>query len=106
MLHGGVMAVHLPVNVDENAYEQLAVHYESCDLVLVEGGLDSHAPKVEMWRSARENPPSAQTRGDIAAVVTDDPVEVGVPCWPRSAVPALADHILALAGLGGRPGSS
>ena len=37
-----------------------------------------------------------QWRGDVAAVVSDDPVSVDVPVWPRSNVAALADRVLAL----------
>jgi hypothetical protein len=40
----------------------------------------------------------ARERDDVVAVVTDDAVEVDVPCWPRSNVPELADRIVALMG--------
>jgi len=94
-----MVAVHFPVQEGATVYEQLESFYDGCDLVIVEGGLDSRAPKVEVWRSVLESPPVAPTHDEIAAVITDDALDVCVPCWPRSDVPRVADGILALAGI-------
>jgi molybdopterin-guanine dinucleotide biosynthesis adapter protein len=93
-----MIALHLPLHAGESAYTLLERHYEECDLVLVEGGLDSTAPKVEVWRRVMGNKAIARERDDVVAVVTDDAVEVDVPCWPRSNVSELADRIVALTG--------
>jgi molybdopterin-guanine dinucleotide biosynthesis protein B len=93
-----MIAVHFPVGEGRSSYEQLGPYYAGCDLVIVEGGLDSQAPKVEMWRGVLGNPSLAGAHDDIAAVITDDPLDASVPCWPRSDVPLLADKILTLAG--------
>jgi molybdopterin-guanine dinucleotide biosynthesis protein B len=93
-----MIALHLPLHEGESAYALLERHYEGCDLVLVEGGLDSTAPKVEVWRRVMGNKPNAKGRGDVDAVVTDDSIDIDLPCWPRSNVKELADHILVLAG--------
>jgi molybdopterin-guanine dinucleotide biosynthesis adapter protein len=91
-----MIAVHLPVREGESAYALLERHYEGCDLVLVEGGLDSTAPKVEVWRRVMGNSPIARERDDVVAVITDDSIDIDVPCWPRSNVPELANLIVAL----------
>lgn len=98
-------AVFLPTEDGEEVYGQLAPHYAGCDLVVVEGGLDSSAPKVEMWRREIAEEPLALQRGDIAAVVTDDRLEGSVPRWARSDVGRIADLLLDLAGLVGRSGA-
>ena len=36
-------------------------------------------------------------RQDVAAVITDDPVETALPVWPRADVPAIAVRLLDLA---------
>jgi molybdopterin-guanine dinucleotide biosynthesis adapter protein len=91
-----MIALHLPVHEDESVYALLERHYEGCDLVLVEGGLDSAAPKVEVWRRVMGNSPIAQKRDDIVALITDDSIDIDVPCWPRSNVAELANRIVAL----------
>lgn len=94
-------AVFMPTADGEEVYNQLAPHYAGCDLVIVEGGLDSPSPKIEMWRHEIAGEPLALQRSDIAAVVSDDPVAGNVPCWPRSDVRRVADLLLDLAGIAG-----
>jgi len=95
-----MIALHVPVPDCESAYALLERHYGDCDLVLVEGGLDSTAPKVEVWRRVMGNTPLARGRDDIVAVVTDDTLDIGIPCLPRSRIAEVADRILELAGAG------
>ena len=62
---------------------------------LVEGNHTAEgAEKIEVWRAATGTAPIASERGDIRAVITDDPLETGAPIWPRADVPAIADRIL------------
>ena len=75
-------------------YGRLAPLYAACDVVLVEGDIEHAAPKIEVWRSALGTVPLASQRNDILAVVTDDPLEVGVPVWPRRDVAGVADRLL------------
>lgn len=79
-------------------YHRLSPLYAECDLVLVEGDIEHSAPKIEVWRAGLGTRPLAPERGDILAIVTDDPVEVAIPIWPRSDVAGLADRILRAAG--------
>ncbi len=75
-------------------YRRLAPLYAECDVVLVEGDMEHAAPKIEVWRSGLGSQPLALQRNDILAVVTDDPLDLGLPIWPRSDVAGLAERIL------------
>ena len=92
------VGVFFPAPPGQEVYEELAPWYAACDLVIVEGGLDARAPKVEVWRRGLAGVPLAAGRSDIAAVVTDEAVEIAVECWPRSSVSHVADGVLTLAG--------
>ena len=97
-----LVGVFLPRSDAEDPYARLAPIYEGCDLVLVEGdkGLRGGL-KVEVWRAEVGGAPlcAGAGRDDIAALVTDDAVEVAVPVWPRGDVSDLTDRVLALCGL-------
>lgn len=82
----------------EDFYPRLAPLYATCDVVLVEGDMEHAAAKIEVWRAGLGTVPLALERKEILALVTDDPVEVGIPVWPRSDVAGLTDRVLHLAG--------
>ncbi len=81
----------------DDFYGRLEPLFASCQIVLVEGHIDSSAKKIEVWRKAAGGYPLAATRSDIAAIVTDDPVDVAVPCWPRHPTYAVAEKLCELA---------
>lgn len=91
-----LIGVYLPRQPGADFYDCLAGMFTGCDLVLVEGHLDGPGVKIEVWREAVGGPPLATERGDVAAVVSDDPLSLDVPVWPRSDVAKLADRLLAL----------
>ena len=93
-----LIGVYLPRDADADFYDALAPMFASCGLVLVEGHLQCPGVKIEVWRQAAGGPCLASQHGEIAAVVSDDPLEVPCPVWPRSDVPRLAEHVLALLG--------
>ena len=74
-------------------YELVGPLFADCQIVLVEGHIDAHGTKVEVWRAAVNSPCLAGERADIAAVVSDDRPDVSIPVWPRSDVARLADEI-------------
>ena len=88
--------VHLAAAGSEQEYARLSSLFADCQLVLVEGHLDSQAPKVEVWRQEMETPPVCTSRPGIHALVTDDPVEGAPLVWRRSELESLADRILQL----------
>jgi molybdopterin-guanine dinucleotide biosynthesis protein MobB len=81
---------------DLDPYAALAPQFASCDVVLVEGDIDTSARKVEVWRASLNAPCLAMAREDIAAVISDDQPEVPIPVWPRGDIPQLADLVLGL----------
>ena len=99
LITGNATAVFLPEQHGERTYKELASFYEACHLVLVEGNLETAAPKVEVWRAEASGEPFALTRNDIAAVITDEQIDVSVPVWPRACLRTLANNFLALAGV-------
>lgn len=77
-------------------YEAFAPHFALCDLVIVEGDVLARGIKIEVWRKAAGGPPMAAEDREIAAVVTDDPLDAKTPVWPRNNPSAVADRILQL----------
>ena len=82
----------------EHKYVAFAPMFAQCDLVLVEGDTQTDATKVEVWRSEAGTTPLAEVDKSIAAVVTDDvlDIELGISVWPRSDIESLVDKLLAL----------
>ncbi len=91
-----LIGVYLPRDPRADFYDSLTCMFADCDLVLVEGHLDGPGPKIEVWRRAIGGSPLAAECGDVAAVISDDPVSLDVPVWSRSDITALADQVLAL----------
>lgn len=85
----------------ERRYKQFESLFADCCLILVEGDLNSTAPRVEVWRSVVSEEPYAATVSAINAVISDDSVS-GLSCsiWPRSSIRNVADKILDLIQLG------
>lgn len=80
-------------------YAEFSPHFATCDLVLVEGDTTCQGTKIEVWRQAVGSEPMALSDPQIRAVVTDDVIDVPVPCVPRSDIRAIAATILSLAGI-------
>jgi molybdopterin-guanine dinucleotide biosynthesis protein MobB len=83
----------------EDPLESLESLFAGCDLVLIEGYIDRPGPKIEVWRAARGTAPLFPEHTEILAVISDDPLDCPLPCWPRSDVPGIADRILTLLGV-------
>ncbi len=93
----GLAGVFVPLAEDDDPFALLAPMFAGCDLVLVEGFKSGPYLKVEVFRRAAGGEPLAAQDASIRAVISDDPVEVDVPVWPRSDVPGMVDKLLALA---------
>ncbi len=75
-------------------YDALEPIYRDLDIVLVEGDVESGAPMVEVWRAMKKAPPLAQTLPKVRAIVTDDPLDIDRPLWPRADLEVIADRLL------------
>jgi len=93
----GLTGIYLPGLSDDEAYAKLLPLYNDCDLILVEGDIDRDGVKVEVWRPVSNSVPLASERDDIQAIITDYPIDISIPVWPRSNLDQLADNLLALA---------
>lgn len=90
------MAVYLPRKPDENPFDRMGYLFAGCDIVLVEGYANGPGKNIEVWRAANGKDPLFPERNDILAVVTDDPIQTGLPVWPRSNVAAIVDAMISL----------
>ncbi|MCA9060097.1 MAG: molybdopterin-guanine dinucleotide biosynthesis protein B [Planctomycetaceae bacterium] len=57
---------------DEMRYRRFEQAFRDCDLIVVEGDLNTSAPRVEVWRSTVGERPYAVSDSDIRAVVSDE----------------------------------
>ena len=99
ILSPGMTAVFQPAEPSEEPpnYEWLSPMFAACDLVLVEGDLRASAPRVEVWREACGSAPYAATDSAIAAIISNDAIDVGLPIWKRHPLDDTAMRIVALA---------
>lgn len=82
----------------EQRYEQFESLFSDCDLILVEGDLQTSAPKIEVWRDVVSEQPYAADDPAIRAVISDDKVNgIQCPVWSRSNVVNIASRILEIA---------
>lgn len=63
------------------------------DLLITEGFKSAHFPKIEIFRKAVEPRPVCGPESNLAAIVSDDHVETGVPVFSFSDVSGVADFI-------------
>jgi len=99
ILSPGMSAIFWPAGPEEDAsnrYEQMLAGMQACDLVIVEGHVDTTAPKIEVWRAASEQAPLVDDTPGILAIITDDETSTEVPVWPRYDLPNIAAKILDL----------
>jgi len=80
---------------------ELLQHFESPDLVLVEGYKHGSHPKLELRRAGIDAPALAGTDASVVAIVSDAEIaDAPVPVLARENVTAIADFVLAQTGLG------
>ena len=86
--------VFVPLSPDDDPFARIEPLFAGCDLVLIEGFKNGPYPKVEVFRSAAGGRPLAVDDETIRAVISDDPLRVPAPVWPRSNLPDLAARLL------------
>ncbi|MCA9066905.1 MAG: molybdopterin-guanine dinucleotide biosynthesis protein MobB, partial [Planctomycetaceae bacterium] len=88
---------------DEMRYRRFEQAFRDCDLIVVEGDLNTSAPRVEVWRSTVGERPYAVSDSDIRAVVSDEQIrDVNCPIWKRSDVAVVAAEVIQMMQLGDR----
>ena len=96
-----LIGAFIPFAVGDSPYAKLQPLFADCRLVLVEGHIEAQAPKIEVWRQEVGGPSLATEKNGIVAVVTDNPLEVHLPIWPRSNIRDLAGQLLEISRHGG-----
>ena len=91
-------AAFIPMDREEMGQHRYAAFesiFATFDLILVEGDLQTTAPRIEVWRSAVSEQPYAATDSAIVAVVTDEcPKDIHCATWPRSNPGLIAERVL------------
>lgn len=102
-ISGDTTALFMRSQGGERDYGPLEAHYANCDLVLVEGHIDSTAPRLEVWRKESGERPLAASHSGVRVLISDDRpdpawrLDPALEIWPRSDLQDLADRILKLA---------
>ncbi|EHK64248.1 molybdopterin-guanine dinucleotide biosynthesis protein B [Achromobacter arsenitoxydans] len=92
--------VHELRDAPEPALEAQLARLSPADLVLVEGFKQAAIPRIEVYRPALGKPPLHAEDRTFVAVVTDAPLEIGLPCLPLNDPARVADFICRSLGLG------
>ena len=79
----------------EQRYSRFEAQFADCDVILVEGDLQTTAPRIEVWRIAVAEHPYAAEDRLISALISDD-AATGVACDRilRSDIQAIANFVL------------
>jgi molybdopterin-guanine dinucleotide biosynthesis adapter protein len=81
----------------ERRYSRFEAQFADCDVILVEGDLQTTAPRLEVWRMAVAEHPYAAEDQQISALISDDvPTGVTRDRIPRSDIQAIGDFVLTL----------
>ena len=81
----------------EDGYATFQTMFADCDMILVEGDLQTQAVRLEVWRSAVSECPYALETSGIAAVITDDEVVTDARLCQRTPLRGVADLVMELA---------
>lgn len=71
----------------------LEKYFDDADLVITEGFKSGHMPKIEIFRRAAHRQPLCLDDAQLVAMVTDAPIDPGVPVFKLDEVAHLADLI-------------
>lgn len=74
----------------------VATYFGDMDIVLTEGYRGAGKPQIEVFRSAAHATPlhTKATPGSLIAVVSDVPVDLGVPCFDIDDISAVSEFIV------------
>jgi molybdopterin-guanine dinucleotide biosynthesis protein B len=80
---------------DWNDYDldDLLFFFQDMDLVITEGFKRGSKPKIEIVRSARNHEPLCKGAPELLAIVSDIPLEAGVPRFELEAAEAVAGFL-------------
>ena len=79
--------------IEHDSLDNLAAFFGGVDLVLVEGYKRTKHPKIEVFDQRSHTAPLGLNNEELIAFVSDDSVEVDVPCYRRDQVVEISDLI-------------
>ncbi|WP_447919602.1 molybdopterin-guanine dinucleotide biosynthesis protein B [Achromobacter aegrifaciens] len=91
--------VHELRDAPEPSLQEQLARLSPADLVLVEGFKQAAIPRIEVYRPALGKPPLHAEDSSFLAVVTDAPLETGLPCLPVNEPARVADFVCRTLGL-------
>ena len=74
--------------------DELAARFiREADIIIAEGFKRDRHPKVEVFRKETHHHPLASELQNVIAVMSDEPLQLGVPCLSLNDIPGIADVI-------------
>ncbi len=89
----GKVALIEEVEKDHDIEELREKYIRNVDIIVVEGYKGNPHPKIEIFRKERNNRLISTKDNNLMAVVSDDPVDIDIPCFTMKQVKGLADMI-------------
>jgi len=89
----GKVALIEEVEKDHDIEELRKKYIRNVDIIVVEGYKGNPHPKIEIFRKERNNRLISTRDNNLMAVVSDDPVDIDIPCFTIKQVKGLADMI-------------
>ena len=74
--------------------DDLLAFFEDVDLLITEGFKRDKAPKIEIFRAERHRHPACLDDDTLVAMVSDTPVEVGVPHFASADIESITEFIV------------
>lgn len=75
--------------------DDLLPFFEDMDLLITEGFKRDRAPKIEIFRAERHRHPACKADDSLVAMVSDTPLDVGVPLFKSDDIRGITDFIVA-----------
>ena len=73
--------------------DRIGKYFDDMDLVITEGFKKENRPKIEIYRSNKNNLPLCQIDKTVIALVTDTDIRVNVPVFGLEEIKSLADLV-------------
>ncbi len=87
--------IGMVMDVDhDHSLDELTRFFSDVDIILTEGYKRETKPKVEIYREELGEEPLCKSDANLVALVTDAPVDLGVPKFASNDVESLADFLI------------
>jgi molybdopterin molybdotransferase len=87
------IAVIKDVDKEETIDNLAGKYFQGMDLILTEGYKRQDKPKIEIFRSTVHAAPLCKDDTSLIAIVSDMPLNLGVPCFGLDDIKAIADFV-------------